>query len=218
MDRPDNRDVFWEAERQRFVPDVAPALANGSEYMCCAVCHVLADLPFEYFRLLPKRWTEEPDAKEAVCRAGGFCHHHTWRLNKIQSQVIMATIYADVLAWVSQTDGTLDPCPVCRLQALAETALLNELVRSLSDPAARERYGRLFGLCYTHYRQVMARDLDANVRETIRRAQEEHNEWLIGLLHAHIDKNEVPARWSRSEAENRAPRWALLKTVGNEDL
>jgi len=211
-------DEFWEAELQRFVPDVAAALAKGSEYMCCAVCYVLADLPFEYFCLLPKRWTEEPEVKAAVCRAGGFCHHHAWRLDKIQSQVCIATIYADVLDSIPEGDATAEPCPVCRLQALAETALLDEFERTLADASAREQYGRLFGLCYSHYRRIMARELDASVREAIRQAQRERTEALIGLLHAHVEKNEVPARWRRSEAENRAPRWALLKMVGKEDL
>jgi hypothetical protein len=218
MSEAGGEESFWEAELRRFLPGPGAALEEGSGYVCCAVCYVLADLPFEYFRLLPKRWSEEPEVKEAVCRAGGFCNHHTWRLDKIQSQVIIAAVYADVLGRASAEGTTPEPCPVCRLQGLLETALLEEFARGLADASRRDQYGRLFGLCYPHFRRVLAMELEPGVREAIRQAQRERTGVLIDLLRAHIEKNEAPARWDRSEAENRAPRWALLKAAGNADL
>jgi hypothetical protein len=218
MSGPQSDDLFWQTELARFLPDPGKALEEGSQYVCCPVCYVLADLPFEYFRLLPKRWCEEPEVKEAVCRAGGFCNHHTWRLDKIQSHVVIAAVYADVLGSASVGGTAPEPCPVCRLQGLLEAALLEEFTRSLADASRREQYGRLFGLCYPHFRRVMAMELEAGVGQAIVQAQRERTEALIDLLRAHIEKNEPPARWSRSDAENRAPRWALLKAAGNADV
>jgi len=218
MSEPGSEERFWEAELGRFLPDAEAALEEALEYMCCPVCKVLADMPFEYFCFLPKRWEDEPQLREHVCRAAGFCNHHTWRLSKIQSSLAIATAYAEILAAHLDARTAPEPCPVCRLERLAEETLIAGLAERLADPARREEYGRAFGLCCPHLHQALACDLDDSVRTALLGAHTGRSEWLIGLLRAYIEKNEVPARWSRTDAENRSPRWALLKAAGNEDL
>jgi len=209
---------FWEAELCRFLPDPGAALEEAFEYLCCPVCKVLANMPFDYFRFLPPRWEGEPRLRESVCRAGGFCNHHTWRLSKIQALLPIATAYAEILAAQRDAGTAPEPCPVCRLQRLAEQALIARLVERLADPSRREEYSHAFGLCYPHFHQALACEPDESVRSAVIGAQRERSEALIGLLRAYIEKDEVPARWSRTDAEVRSPRWALLKTAGNEDL
>lgn len=210
--------AFWQAELQRFLPDPAAALEDALEYVSCPVCKVAADLPFEYFRFLPKRWEEEPLVREHVCRAGGFCNHHTWRLNKIQSSLVIAMAYADILAAQAEAGAVPEPCPVCRLEQLAEETLIERLLQRLADPSGREEYAHSFGLCGPHLHRTLAHDLDDSVRSALLEAHRGRSQWLVDLLRGYIEKNEVPARWSRTDAENRSPRWAMLKAAGNEDL
>lgn len=218
MDRDNDDGRFWAAELARFLPDVDQALGAAFDYVCCPICKVMADLPFDYFAVLPKRWGEEPGLVEMVCRAGGFCHHHTWRLDKLQGLLPIAAIYTDVLTSRLQGEPPADPCPVCRIQGLMEEALLPAFVQRLSEAEAREEYRGLFGVCYRHYRLLLAGELDDAVRQTLTNAQAVQTTGLIRLLRGYIEKDDVPARWSRTDAEVRAPRRALLKTVGNEDL
>jgi hypothetical protein len=209
---------FWEAEVERFLPDAGKALAEGFEYISCPLCNVLADLPFDYFAVLPRRWAEEPELREVVCGAGGFCHCHTWRLNRVQGSLPIATIYADVLTSRMQGAAVQGQCPVCHLQRLMERVLLAAFVERMADPDAREEYRGLFGVCYPHYQLLLASDLDDGARQALMNAQVIQTVALVRLLRGYIEKNEVPAKWTRTDAEVRAPRRALLKTVGNEDL
>jgi hypothetical protein len=214
-DGPD--DQFWEAELERFLPDVRKALEEAFEYVCCPICEVIADVPFDYFAVLPKRWAEEPELREIVCQAGGFCRHHTWRLDKVQGSLPIATIYADVLSSRMQEERPQDPCPVCHLQGLMERVLLAAFVEQMADPGAREGYRGLFGVCYPHYQLLLAQDLDEAARQALTNAQMIQTVELIRLLRGYIEKDDVPAKWSRTDAEVRAPRRALLKAAGNED-
>ena len=213
-----HKEHFWDAELRRFLPDPASALEEALGYVCCPICYVLADMPFNYFSVLPKRWEAEPVLRQTVCRAIGFCNHHTWRLNKMQSLLVIARVYPDVLAAQLSAETAPEVCPLCRLQGLAEDALFDVFVERLAEADKREEYRDLFGLCYHHLHLLLARDLADAVRDAILESQAERGRALIRLLHAFVEKNEVPARWSRTDAEKRAPGWALLKTAGNADV
>jgi hypothetical protein len=205
---------FWDAELRRFVPDAVSAFEEALAYACCPICYVLADLPFSYFSILPERWSEEPLLRETVCRAVGFCNHHTWRLAKAQSSSPIATIYADILASQLSSSGSPEPCPLCQLQRLAENALSGVLLDRLAEAEKRAEYRGLFGLCYPHLHLLLTRDCAAETRSALLAAQKERAEALIRLLHEYVAKQ----RHSRTDAEARSPRWALLKAAGREDL
>jgi len=158
---------FWRDEVRRFLPDAGGALVDALGYVCCPVCKVLSDVSYEYFCRLPRRWSDEPAMRRAVCRARGFCSAHTWLLARVQGQITIAQVCADVLDAVPTPPAPAEPCPVCRLRALVEKALVEHLGRRLADADARRHYARLPGVCYPHLEQLLRVDLAPGARETL---------------------------------------------------
>ncbi|MGD9495430.1 MAG: hypothetical protein AB7Y46_03865 [Armatimonadota bacterium] len=212
-------EAFWEQELERLLPEPAEALEEAFRYVCCPVCEVLADVPWDFFRALPMRWPDEPDLRGAVMRAGGFCNHHTWRLVEMQSLVALATVYADIMGKLAeQGPEAIEPCPVCRLERLAADRLLGLLVERLRTEEGRDRFGRLFGLCYPHWREMLGRELPPALREFMLRSQADHARRLQSELIGFLEKDTAELKGTRTRDENRAPRRAALKTAGNEDI
>lgn len=210
---------WWSAELTRLLPNPPQALQEALKWVCCPPCQVLTNLTFAFFRDLPARWPLDAGLREAVCVAGGFCHHHSWRLAEMQSQVAIATVYVDVTAALAEsTTHDSAPCPVCRLAALASATLARLLVDRLQDPTERERFAHLFGLCYPHWRETLALDLPATLRDFLSQTQRDSSAALRKDLQAFLDKNTIQLKWTRTRQEQRAPRHAMLKTAGNEDL
>jgi len=209
--------AFWEAELRRFLPDPAAALTEAREYVCCPVCWVLGHVPFAYFGALAKRWAEEEDLRRIVCASGGFCHHHTWQLHKLQSGHTVATAFLQVLLARLDDDLPPRPCPVCHLQRLMDEDLLPVFVAWLSAPPAQEEYRALFGLCHPHCRAVLALELDDATRAVLVEAQRCRTQALIEHLQGFLARSGPKERPARTHDEQHAPRRALLKTAGNED-
>ena len=210
-------EVFWQEEVRRFLPDARSALRAALGYVCCPICHVLADVPFHYFALLPSRWPDEQCLRDVVCQAWGFCNRHTWQLSKMQGFVAIARVFLDVLDALPHLPTPRHSCPLCRLQALMEAMLLNDLCQWLSRRAAQERYGELFGVCYPHLELLLQRETAEGVKELLIRAQEGRREELLRDLQSILDKDTAEAKWLRTEAEKRAPRRTLLKLAGNQE-
>lgn len=212
-------ETFWEAELQRLMPDPEEALEVASGYVCCPVCQVLVDVPWDFLRALPVRWPEEPALRAAVSRAGGFCNPHSWRLVHLESQAGLALIYVDVMgALVEQDPRDVQPCPICRLEAMATDRLLALLIEQLRTDDGREYFGSRFGLCYPHWRQMLGLELPLEVREFAVQWQREHALSLRGDLAGFLRKDTPKLRGTRTHDETRAPRRAVLKTAGNEEI
>ena len=209
---------FWEDELRRFLPDAREALRKAFGYACCPICYVLADVPFDYFAVLPRRWPEEEHVRAAVCRARGFCNRHTWRLFGMQSLVTIARVFVDVLDALPGQQSPPHRCPVCHLQSLMEDALLGDLCEWLSERSAQEHYGKLFGVCYPHLEMLLQRDTAEGIRELLIGAQEAQRERLSRSLRCFLDKETTGAKWTRTEDDNRAPKRALFKVAGNQEV
>ncbi|MGQ9730657.1 MAG: hypothetical protein ACUVX8_05220 [Candidatus Zipacnadales bacterium] len=218
MSTPFSRASFWEKELHRLLPDPQAALEEALNYICCPICKILGDIPFEYFRFLPPRWEAEACLRESVCSAGGFCNRHTWQLYKMQALVPIAKVYADVLSAQMNAQAALERCPICQLQTLAAQRLLALFLERLADPNRRDEYQQVFGLCYPHLQQALVHNPPVEIHHTLIETHRARTERLVKLLQSYIEKDGVPAKWSRTEEEIRSPRWALLKMAGNEDL
>jgi hypothetical protein len=215
---PPSSDAFWEKEVRRFVPDLGQALEKAMEYVCCPICQVLSGIPFDYFALLPKRWREEPDLREHVIEARGFCRPHTWRLAGMQSLVAIARVVVDIMDNLADpTKPPQAPCPVCRLQRLAEKDLLGAFAAWLATEEGRAQYPRLFGLCYDHLDQMLAQGISADLRDLLLECQERRRLELLTHLRGFLEKDTIDGKWTRTIDENRAPRRCLLKLAGNEE-
>jgi hypothetical protein len=211
-------DPFWESEVRRFLPDADEALTAAMEYIACPICQVLSGLPFSYFAMLPKRWPEEPELREHVIRARGFCRPHTWRLAGMQSLVAIAGVFVDVLGEIpSERSATQDPCPVCKLQTLATQRLVTAYRAWLASEEGQDQYPTLFGLCYDHLDRMLETDPEPDVREMLVTSQERRRQELLTNLHGFLDKNTIEGKWTRTVDENRAPRRSLLKLAGSEE-
>jgi hypothetical protein len=207
---------FWEEELRRFLPDARSALGTALGYVCCPICHVLVDVPFSYFALLPGRWASEQRLRDVVCQAGGFCNRHTWQLSRMQGFVTIARVFLDVLDAVPHQPMPRRICPLCRLEALMEEALLEDLCHWLSGKAAQEHYGEVFGVCYPHLEQLLQRETAEGVRELLTRAQEGRREELLRDLESRLDKDIAEARGLCTKAERRAPHRTLRKLAGDQ--
>lgn len=215
----DASQTSWQDELARLLPDPVAALDEALEYVSCPICQVLAKLPYEYFRLLPGRWPQEPNLRAAVSAAGGFCNHHSWRLMSMQSNAAIARVFVDVLAGLAEEASTTEEaCPVCRLECLAGEVLLGLLVERLGDEAQRERFGQLFGLCYPHWRALLREDLPAPIRDFLVESQRTRARELQQHLQGFLDKSAVELKWTRTLDESRAARRALQKTAGSEGV
>jgi len=211
--------AFWRDELRRFLPVPVAALEDALGYVCCPVCKVLAGLPFEYFRLVSGRWPQEPELREVVTAAGGFCNPHSWRLMGMQSNATVALVFVDVLAGLAGHASVEEPvCPLCRLEQLASEALLGALLERLEEQGARQAFGELFGLCYPHWRAALRRELSPAVRAFLVEAQTASAAQLLESLRGFLGKNTVELKWTRSQDEMRAPRRALMKTGGSEGM
>ncbi len=208
---------FWRRELQRFLPDASKALDTALGYVCCPVCYVMADIPFDYLASLPKRWTEEQELRELVCRSRGFCNRHTWRMNGMQSLVAIARVFVDVLDALAEAPDKTETCPICHLQQLVEQTVVHCLAERLRSPAMQERYEDLLGVCYRHYDCLLRCDLTDDARAVLVRAQETQRRELAQNLHSFLEKNTIEGKWTRTAAENHAPRHTLLKLAGNEE-
>lgn len=211
-------DAFWENEVQRFLPDPARALEEAMKYVACPICQVLSGLPFDYFVLLPRRWTEEPDLRERVIRARGFCRPHTWRLAGMQSLVAIARVFVDVLDAVpGHGCSEPAPCPVCQLQALATRRLVASYRAWLETEEGWEQYPTLFGLCYDHLDRMLETGPPPDLRELLVASQERRRQELLVNLRGFLEKDTIEGKWTRTVDENRAPRRSLLKLAGSEE-
>jgi hypothetical protein len=208
---------FWSAEVQRFLPDPRSALQDALDYVCCPLCSVLAGVPFEYFVALPARWQEEPELRRVVSRAGGFCNRHAWKLFSMQSLAAIAAVFLEVLQARPELHVPGTACPVCRLQQLIEQAILEHFLGWLEAPENRDLYSDLFGLCDRHQQALLDRTADDDLQSFLVRCQERCRQELVQALQGFLEKRDGPAKWTRSDEEKRAPRWALLRTAGNEE-
>jgi len=212
-------EIFWQEELKHFLPQPQEALQEALEYVCCPICYVLAKLPFEYFRLLPARWPEEPKLRHIVCAAGGFCNAHSWRFNAMQSHVAIGRVYVDILATLAeQPDRPVSACPVCVLENLAVEILLQLLKEKLAVETERKRYKELLGLCYPHWRRLWQQELAPDLRRFLLETQKTQTERLRIHLQGFMDKATVELKWTRTRDETYAPRRALLKSAGNEGI
>jgi hypothetical protein len=207
---------YWSAEVDRFLPDPAQAVEEGMRYVCCPVCYVLARIPMNYFSIVSRRWSEEPQFREAVLRAGGYCNRHAWDFEEIQSSVVIARIMADVLDGYAEGRRVGEPCPVCHLQKLAENALLAAFLKWLERPGSGPRYESMLGICDRHYERLCSERLSDRAREMLVRHQQEKHRELVAELRAFVETDKTDARWARTEHERLAPQRALLKMVGSK--
>jgi hypothetical protein len=212
-------EAWWQGELSRLLPEPPQALQEALEWFCCPVCRVLENLAFSFFRDLPVRWPREPGLRQAVTASGGFCNHHSWRLAEMQSQVAVATVFVEVAAALAQHAPEQDPtCPVCRLESMAAEGLLELLATRLQEDPERERFREHFGLCYPHWRAMLRADLPAPLRAFLIEVQAEGAAQMWHRLRGFLDKNTTELKWTRTREEQRATRYAMLKTAGNEDL
>jgi len=208
---------FWQTEVERFIPDPEKSLEEAFQFIACPVCHTLSRLPFEYGCALPARWAEEATVREVVCRAGGFCNRHTWRMADLQSDRALARIYRDVLSWLRANNFAADlQCPICRLTSEADRRLLEAFARYFASAERRQRYPRIFGLCYRHLTEALSRELDGTLRIVLLETEAAKAKALARNGEGYLAKDSVQGKWTRTHDENRAPRHALVKTAGDD--
>lgn len=209
--------VFWDGEMDRFLPDARQALREAARHVCCPVCYVVADVPFRYFAQLPIRWAGDEQLRETVHRSRGFCNSHTWRLSRMQGLKAISQIMISVLEAVPSPGETPQLCPVCRLQLMVESVVLDDFRDWLGGSGAHEHYGAMFGLCYPHLDQTLERGVSDDVEQLLRHSAETRRANLLRDLRSFVEKDTPGRRSTRTDAEVYAPRKVLQALAGNQE-
>jgi hypothetical protein len=164
----------------------APPLPTGvsaDAESACAVCCLVRRSVARSLRAFFAEFVNDPQAREKLRRARGFCAEHTALLATLGDALAVAILYSDLarltrerwqegfagkasggrkglrLDW--RREATL-PCPACQDAQEAEARYGSALAVGLRDERVWKALEAGCGLCVAHVEQVLARALPAH--------------------------------------------------------
>jgi hypothetical protein len=215
--------------------EVREALAQEG----CPVCRLALRSVGRLMKSIAYEQINDVDLRADLRSTHGFCttHAHRW-LREVHNPSGTAIVYRDVLmSSARELDGSgsrrglLDTlrgapkaggadqrCLACRTQREAEERYVETLLSLLgSDEAARTLLGASDGLCRLHVHTAQRHSgpaVELIVKHAVRRI-----ELCVGELEEVIRKEDYRFRHEpRSEAERRAPEWAVTWAAGMDGL
>jgi hypothetical protein len=215
--------------------EVREALAQGG----CAVCRLALRSVSRLMKSIAYEQINDIEVRADLRSTHGFCtsHAHRW-LREVRNPSGTAIVYRDVLlASARELDGsgsrrglleTLrggsktaaadQRCLACRTQRDAEERYVEALLSLLgSDEAARALLAGSDVLCRLHVRTARrhgGRAVELIVEHALRRIER-----CVGELEEVIRKEDYRFRHEpRTEAERRAPEWAVTWAAGMDGL
>ncbi len=208
-------------------PNAAQWLEGG-----CAVCRLVRQSVAQSLRAFFAEFVNDPQAREKLRRARGFCAEHTALLAELGDALAVAILYSDLARltqerWQGRTaekEGGAKkglrlnlgrkavslPCPACMDRQEAEARYIGALTVGLNEERVWEALETGSGLCVTHVEQVLAQAAPAHAVR-LRQLEAAKLAALQAELEEIIRKNDYRYRGEAWGTERDAWLRALLK-------
>ncbi len=164
-------------------------LRDALDQRGCPICWLARRTEGRYLRALMREGVMDPDTRDRVRRAGGFCPAHGTDLAEGGDALGAAIIGQDLVgAWRSRLAETPDPpgrrhphpglsepaadCPACAESQAAAGRYLLALAECAVEPEVAERLAGWDGLCLPHFRSLLALEPGQHERGVVLAAQE----------------------------------------------
>jgi hypothetical protein len=136
----------------------------------CVICTMAADSIRRWLFMLLWEGVMDPEVRERIRAADGFCSAHWWQLHKVERMELhsvggVAILAEDILGSLAEQlranripagPGT-GACPACRSYRRGEDAALSGTCRHLERPEFRVAYFAGHGTCAVHRGALAAR-------------------------------------------------------------
>lgn len=159
----------------------APSASETESLCACAICNLSNRSVERWLRTFLSEYVNDPEARETLRRAQGFCAQHTSVLRNLNEALGIAILYADLARlarerWQEKTPGRaiipfwqrlhpgsrarIAPCPACIAQQEATIRYVQALASGLDNPNAQNEVWSALetnpGLCAPHIEQIAA--------------------------------------------------------------
>lgn len=178
------------------------ALGDGE----CPLCRCLAEATKRYLTNLLYEFVNDPRTRDQLRAAGGFCHKHSWVLQRMGDPLAHSIIYADLIDYfcseLDQTSGLLRgglsllgaekerACVVCQEEAAMEDRYVDGLLGAIRENTFRDKYREAGYLCLPHFRAAYDRARNKEGRAFLVEVQRERLSRLSAELKEFIRKSD----------------------------
>jgi len=157
----------------------------------CPICFMVNKSSWDYFDSFLYEGVNDPQLRERLRKAKGYCRTHAWQLSQCGDAFGTAIIYHDLVQQLIEDISLLDKkrskkkekfslgflkeqhnlagdkaknsgCPVCAHLADMEEAYLGLMVKYLNEPDFVNIYRNSIGLCYPHFKIALHLEPDQN--------------------------------------------------------
>ncbi|MGC8668793.1 MAG: DUF6062 family protein [Chthonomonadales bacterium] len=191
----------------------------------CAVCRLTATAMLRRLGFLFHESVNDPDFREEVRCAGGFCPRHSALVDLHADALGIAIIMEDVVRtqieqlrrWAHELRkprANKCACPLCRAEEADERLFASALIQALKSHEGAALYQRGDGLCGRHTRLAME-EADANVRKLIVQTEIRVLESLAHDLSEFVRRCDYRFAGEQNGEERDAGTRALQKTAGS---
>ena len=218
-------------------PALHSLLGNAMDGRGCPLCSVLDSMVFNELCRLQRHAVVDPETHADVVARGGYCADHFWYLDALASPVTNAELLAPLMdrlagrigavaaelamnpsllrqdaSTIAARLGVPTACRVCESMTVWQTAAIDALLSSITEPPGSDRYARSGGLCLPHLAQALTTCKDRALAELLLHAAVDHSRRLAGDLRTYVRKwKEKDRGWGPEDA---APRCSIEKLVG----
>ncbi len=212
----------------RAVPDTTATFADLRRFLTepgCAVCRCAAQTTARFFEALLDEYINDPETRQELRDAGGFCPFHAGELLGRKNPLGTAILLADLLAQrrTQLERGRALPgsaaggrCPVCAAERETERRAAEVFARGMDGGTLQEEWAASEGLCWPHFCAV--RPLARRSRATLDAHQGRCLDAILGDLRALIDSFDYRYHGGRTPEVESAWRRAVPRAVGERRL
>lgn len=128
----------------------------------CPLCYLANKSASRYLDNLLYEHVTDPQTRQQIKKAMGFCNKHAWQLQKSGESLGISIIYEDLLKVLEGELGEIrsikrtdDLCPACEQKKAAENRYASTFIESMTDQEFINAYENAFGLCRPHLAMVI---------------------------------------------------------------
>lgn len=209
------------------------ALARPNGFASCSVCRRVEREVFDFLCSFQNAIAAHQDERARFAAHGGLCDFHTWRYQSVASPQGTCLAYSEVLeryaaglrdivaapdgASLSEALARLRPheetCEICRVQASAEHAAVEELLAKIRDDN-----GFHPDVCMPHFQFILRRVDDRETAHRLLRRQAESMDRISEDMRRYALKVDGVRTPLISQEENTAHQRGLMLLAGHRSV